>query len=776
MRLGPKTLLTVLAIVASCFTILWLVVETLVVEGYDAAEQERARADAKAVEHVFAALASSFRNSAEDWAIWTELVEFARTRDPAFLEENAMPDAFQSKLWTHMAIVTSPERDRAFSGALSAEGTVVKPTAEFDRLLGAGLVLDPDAERPIDGYAMLDGALHIVTSQPIRKSDGSVGSVRGAFVTARRIDDAWLARVSDLTSLDLRVRPLDGDGETRAALAALVGGADVHLAEMSETSLVSTTLLRDFQGAPLALLEVTRPRPVLAAGEQTAEWLGLGLAVAAVAFAGLALLFVELVVLRRVNALRRAIGALDQSGASHAGLLSRDELGELARGFDGMARAVALRGLDLERATRLAEGMRDNCGEGLVLCDVDGTIEGAVSAPVRAWFGEPTATITQYLGAGDRGAALGLELGFEQIRDGFLPHEVLLGQLPKRVARDGRAFQLGYRAITSEDVIVSVLIVIVDVTDRVALESRQAVALELQQVLSRALGDPRELRTFLRDAEALVGEACAATDMGERKRALHTLKGNAGMFGFQSIASTVHAIEDELAVGATWRPEHETRLRTVWSEALARVRSEDVLAAVDEIEISNEEQGALFDALTEHRALREVVASWRGTPAASYLSKLARHARIVSTRSGTPVEVEIECEPIRMESDVVGGVFCRLMGLVENAIEHGLEPETEREAQGKPPVGKVRIACALRERFVTVSISDDGRGFDWDATRARSPGMRRLLDELGHLGGTLRVDSKAGAGTTITLRFPARTASGRTIATTLPGGAPARAA
>ncbi|NUO50983.1 MAG: hypothetical protein HOV80_19180 [Polyangiaceae bacterium] len=708
MKLGLKTLLGVLATGLVCFTILWAVIDAVVVDGYARAEKARARQKAEQFDDFLAARASSFRHRSEDCAIWTE---------------------------------------------------------------------PPVAEQTIDGYAIIDGALHIVSSQPIRDSDGELGRVRGAFVTTLRLDDDWLRQTSALASIDLKVRLLDNiEPAQHAARDALLEGARSHMLDRSGTELVSTTLLRDFRGEPIALLEILHPRPMLAAGHQMARWLGLGMGGGAFMLAALAFLFMKLVILRRVDVLTNAIRGGESGRASQDALEWRDELGELARGFNVMTRAVEARARDLRAASRLAERMRDHCGDGLILCDVDGSIEGTISAPVRAWFGAPEGSIAAYLGATDRSARLSLEVGFEQIKDGFLPHEVLLAQLPSRVVHDGRTFQLSYRAITAEEIIVSVLVIVNDVTDRLLLEARQAVALELQQVLSRALGDPKGLRAFVRDAAELVELVCQTPDLGERKRALHTLKGNAAMFGFQSVATVVHGIEDGLAVEPEWTTEHETRLKAVWTSAVERIRSEEVLAGVEEVEISVEEQAALFDLVEAHRSLRQVVASWRGTPAATYCGRLLRHARVVAGRIGKPVDVAFTCDPIRMDGDFVADFFTSLMCLVENAIEHGIESEQERLALGKSAEGKVRVGCAMRDGLVTITISDDGRGIAWDEVRGRSTGLSTVLSELTHVGGTIRVDGRPSVGTTFIFQFPARAASGRTIATTLPDLPPARAA
>jgi signal transduction histidine kinase len=53
-------------------------------------------------------------------------------------------------------------------------------------------------------------------------------------------------------------------------------------------------------------------------------------------------------------------------------------------------------------------------------------------------------------------------------------------------------------------------------------------------------------------------------------------------------------------------------------------------------------------------------------------------------------------------------------------------------------------------------VSDSGAGFDL-ATRPHGAGMTNMMDRVGAVGGTLRVDSKPGRGTTVSGTIPLRT-------------------
>jgi len=69
----------------------------------------------------------------------------------------------------------------------------------------------------------------------------------------------------------------------------------------------------------------------------------------------------------------------------------------------------------------------------------------------------------------------------------------------------------------------------------------------------------------------------------------------------------------------------------------------------------------------------------------------------------------------------------------------------------------VGVRLQIGEQHLTLVVSDDGVGFDADAPelRARRLGLTTMSERARAVGGELRIDSRPGAGTTISLRVPA---------------------
>jgi signal transduction histidine kinase len=67
---------------------------------------------------------------------------------------------------------------------------------------------------------------------------------------------------------------------------------------------------------------------------------------------------------------------------------------------------------------------------------------------------------------------------------------------------------------------------------------------------------------------------------------------------------------------------------------------------------------------------------------------------------------------------------------------------------------QVSIVLARNDRVVTALIEDDGRGFDPAATREGGFGLEGMRERVALLGGTLKVESRKNAGTTLKVEVP----------------------
>lgn len=182
-------------------------------------------------------------------------------------------------------------------------------------------------------------------------------------------------------------------------------------------------------------------------------------------------------------------------------------------------------------------------------------------------------------------------------------------------------------------------------------------------------------------------DAAAESERAAALAELHTLKGEARLLGLSALAAVAHDLESRAA---------ELGLALGSSEALAPLRQ-----ALDEGVSDAAPAPGKRDALV---GLSEL------------LRELARHARVLAEQNGKAVRVEVSAEGVELERAALDQLWPALLHLVENAIDHGLEPPHERG--DKPLTGRIALCAEMRGSGLFVSVEDDGRGIDPETIRA----------------------------------------------------------
>jgi two-component system sensor histidine kinase and response regulator WspE len=194
------------------------------------------------------------------------------------------------------------------------------------------------------------------------------------------------------------------------------------------------------------------------------------------------------------------------------------------------------------------------------------------------------------------------------------------------------------------------------------------------------------------------------------------------------------------------------------------------------------------------RLYREVLSS-RMRPFADGLHGLPRLVRDMAKNLGKQVELVILGDEVEVDRDILERLESPLTHMLRNSIDHGIELPEQRIAAGKPPVGQIVIDAKHRAGMLSVTIRDDGRGVDLEKLRTKiverqltAPETAKALTEnelleflflpgfstaskvteysgrgvgldvvqgiIRQVGGTVRLTSKFGEGTTFHLILP----------------------
>jgi len=174
-----------------------------------------------------------------------------------------------------------------------------------------------------------------------------------------------------------------------------------------------------------------------------------------------------------------------------------------------------------------------------------------------------------------------------------------------------------------------------------------------------------------------------------------------------------------------------------------------------------------------------------------------RFVRDFSRKLGKQVDmvVDDDSNEVTLDRSIVEELTEPLIGIIKNALDHGIESPSERRAVGKPSVGTLKLSAKRRKEFVAITVEDDGRGIDVElvkkiavkkglipqstveklssqealqliflpgfstkkltlSTNEECIGLNTIKQRIEDLGGYLKIESEKGKGTKVTLSVP----------------------
>ncbi|MGE4133593.1 MAG: ATP-binding protein [Bdellovibrionales bacterium] len=294
-------------------------------------------------------------------------------------------------------------------------------------------------------------------------------------------------------------------------------------------------------------------------------------------------------------------------------------------------------------------------------------------------------------------------------------------------------------------------------------------------------------------------------------RILHTLEGEAGTFSILTLRDQSricqHILEPFRAGGKVVLTEHLKykasldELKSVLERFLKDNQNIIRLPMQEDVrtlEVNQEEMEGFLDGLARSPQTASFAESGRELFLKEPIENRIRYyeglVENVAERLGKKVKpLVIEGGDIRIFPDRYKPIFSSLVHAFRNAVDHGLEEPVEREFAGKDPAGLIRVLLKRVDGKILMTVQDDGRGIDPVSLRerlgqkfpgedfsalsddevlqqvfrpgfssrdevgefsGRGVGLDALRDELVRAGGSIKIESKMGEGTTLKIEIP----------------------
>ncbi|UCF97560.1 MAG: chemotaxis protein CheW [Spirochaetaceae bacterium] len=195
------------------------------------------------------------------------------------------------------------------------------------------------------------------------------------------------------------------------------------------------------------------------------------------------------------------------------------------------------------------------------------------------------------------------------------------------------------------------------------------------------------------------------------------------------------------------------------------------------------------------RSLQDAVMKVRMLPVATIFSRFNRVIRDLAKHRGKEVELEIFGEETEIDKKVIDRIGEPLIHLLRNSVDHGIEDRSDRVAYGKDAKGHIQVGAYQEGDRICVEVKDDGQGLNREsiASKAVERGLisreavAKMTDEdvfdfvfysgfstakevtdisgrgvgldivkrtVEEMGGSVRIQSTLGLGTSTTITLP----------------------
>jgi two-component system chemotaxis sensor kinase CheA len=119
----------------------------------------------------------------------------------------------------------------------------------------------------------------------------------------------------------------------------------------------------------------------------------------------------------------------------------------------------------------------------------------------------------------------------------------------------------------------------------------------------------------------------------------------------------------------------------------------------------------------------------RMLPLSVVFDPLAQMSRELAQSLGKQVDCRVRGSEIELDRQMIDRLSDPLIHLLRNALDHGLEAPSERQAAGKPPRGQLVIQAWQDAGWVVVEMQDDGAGIALEAVRQKALDKQLISEE-----------------------------------------------
>jgi signal transduction histidine kinase len=321
---------------------------------------------------------------------------------------------------------------------------------------------------------------------------------------------------------------------------------------------------------------------------------------------------------------------------------------------------------------------------------------------------------------------------------------IMEDELPKQIPFEGKTLKIDYRPLFGPNkTLTRIMFVVEDISEVLVLEKRVAIETRMARILQQIILHSRQdVEVFSQTVDRLMFELIKVVDMGADPtdaefasimRNLHTIKGNARLFGLEDLSAYVHGLESEIAdLRSTKQPLLNSimmgvaQIEELFEEFkkiahnLFQLRHETLEDRF--IPVLKAHYDRSLELLTRLKTaagasdeeIRSTLEALQYIPIKQHLNKLQTLVGQLSTQLKKKVRFAVEGEDFNMHREDIERLMECIPHMIRNSMDHGIESAEDRAFYGKQQDGQLLIRLNADVSCRRIEVLDDGAGIPAD--------------------------------------------------------------
>ncbi len=337
MNIRQKTLFLISLTLSGLIAVIIIIFYEIFIKSFTQIEQQNTEKNVERVQEYLSERLNEINSTTKDWARWDDTYNFVKYPNKTYQDKNLFPSAFET-LQINLMLFYNPQNKSVLNLAYDFEsGEFVPVSPELNKYLTPNSILlnHKTDQDDLTGLLLVKEGFLLIASLPILTSE-QTGPRSGTLIMGRLINQSKVEEISQRTKLSLifhRVDQITPDlMRVFQELTAETKPRKIIVEPINQDKIAGYSILKDVNGQPIILLQVTLNRDIYRQGQVALLSLIIALLIVGFCFELITIILIDRLILKRLISLSNDVIGIGLSNdlARRVPIQGQDELTNFA--------------------------------------------------------------------------------------------------------------------------------------------------------------------------------------------------------------------------------------------------------------------------------------------------------------------------------------------------------------------------------------------------------------------------------------------------------------